>query len=350
MKKNRLLILAVFSCLFYSCDLEDDIFGGKNDSKNNVQLTCDNLTFETIDAGNYIEEIYTEEGYGPIRVYGRARNSEGQLESDNRAMLFDSENWTGDDNDLIADWGNVLIVQEIGEENEPNDNRWGGQLELTFPEEVTLKSLRALDIDNREGDNENDSWAILYNKEGKEVYRQQFVPLGNNSKQTVNLGNTSGVVKVKVIFDGEGNIGSAAIDNIEFCAPTQGEQEEEKVGCTRVRSYWINHADPQTKEYNRAWNNYRTRTFFDSDKTYLELLQKTPMKGDAWFMLAQPFITAKLNIASGASTTEEVDEALANATAYFNKKTAPEIEEILVWAALLDAYNEGEIGPGQCKD
>ncbi|MEJ8756258.1 hypothetical protein WG947_04575 [Pontibacter sp. H259] len=350
MKRNRLFILASLACLLYSCDLEDDIFGGGRDSKGGAQLSCDNLTFETVDPGNYIEEIHTETGYGPLRVYARARNSDGELETDNRAMLFDSENWTGDDDDLIADWGNVLIIQEIGEENEPNDNRWGGEIEITFPEEVTVRSLRVLDIDNREGDNENNCWAILYNKDGKELHRQQFVPLGNNSRQTIDLGNTSGVTSIKVIFDGEGIIGSGAIDNIEFCVPADGENEEELIGCTRIRTYWLDHADPETETYNAAWNDYREQPFFDSGSTYLQLLQKTPMKGNAYFMLAQSFITAKLSVAGGASTTTEVDEALAGATAYFNKETEPEVAELLVWAGILDAYNEGEIGPGQCRD
>ncbi|MBC5776031.1 hypothetical protein H8S95_18320, partial [Pontibacter sp. KCTC 32443] len=64
---------------------------------------------------------------------------------DNRAMIFDSENPTGDDDDLAtADWGNVLITQQLGDEGAPNDNQWGSELRFTFPERVTLKSMRVL--------------------------------------------------------------------------------------------------------------------------------------------------------------------------------------------------------------
>ncbi|MBC5775475.1 hypothetical protein H8S95_15465 [Pontibacter sp. KCTC 32443] len=350
MKQFKLLVLSALTFLIYSCDKEDNIFSKDGNNENGTALECDNLTFETVDAGNYIDQIHTEDGYGPIRVYGKAMNSDGNLVADNRAMIFDSENWTGDDDDLTADWGKVLIIQELGIEGEPNDNQWGGEIMLTFPEPVTIKSLRVLDIDNREGDNENNSWVFLYDGTGKEVYKRQMVPLGDNSKQTIDLGNTAGVVTVKVLLDGEGIVGSAAIDNIEFCAPTDGEEEEEKYGCTRLRSYWIEHADPATEEYNSAWNAYRQTAFYSSGSNYLEMLQKTPAKGNAYFMLAQTYITATLNIKSGASTTLEVDEAMAGATAFFKGETEPSVAQLLVWAGLLDAYNEGEVGPGMCKD
>ncbi|NDK55143.1 hypothetical protein [Pontibacter fetidus] len=350
MKRTQLLIISVLTLFLYSCDKDEDIFSNSGKSDNGTALECDNLTFETENAGNYIYQINTESGYGPIKVYSKARNSDGNLDEDNRAMIFDSENWTGDDEDLNADWGKVLIIQELGEEGEPNDNRWGGEMVLTFPEPVTVKSLRALDIDNREDDNENNSWVILYDGNGKELYKKQLVPLGNNSKQTVDLGNTSGVVALKVVLAGEGIVGSAAIDNIEFCAPKDGEDTEEKYGCTRLQSYWEEHADPTKEGYNPAWNAYRTVEFYGSGSTYLDVLKRTMMKGSNYSELAQPYITAKLNVKSGASTTPEVDEALAGATAYFKGETKPTMAQLLMWAALLDAYNEGEIGPGRCKD
>ena len=141
-----------------------------------------------------------------------------------------------------------------------------------------------------------------------------------------------------------------APSNIAICMPKDGEEEEEKYGCTRLQAYWRTHADTATEEYNSAWNAYRTAEFFGSGATYLDVLQRIPMKGSDDLLLAQPYIAAKLNIKSGASTTAEVDEALANATAYFKGETQPSMAELLVWGAILDAYNEGEIGPGRCKD
>ncbi|MBB6612877.1 hypothetical protein H7F15_17680 [Pontibacter sp. Tf4] len=351
MKKIKLPLLFLSALLFYSCNQDDDLFAGLKSGRNGNATVCDNLTFETAEAGNYIDQISTGDGFGSIKVYARARNSDGDFVNDNRAMIFDSEHPTGDDADLYTtDWGKVLIIQELGEEHEPNDNRWGGDITLTFPEAVTVKSMRVLDVDNREGDNENNSWVYLYDASGKELHKVQLVPRGDNSKQTVDLGNTANVTKLKVVLDGEGIVGSAAIDNIAFCFAGENTEEEEKYGCTQLRTYWLDHSDPATEHYNRTWNSFAKTAFFNSGQTYLELLQRLPSKGNAYFMLAQPYITAKLNIKSGASTTPEVDEALAGATQFFKGETSPEVAQLLVWAALLDAYNKGDIGPGRCPE
>ncbi|NEM98191.1 hypothetical protein [Pontibacter burrus] len=351
MKKLKLSLLFIAALFLYSCSDDETIFADRESGRSGKATVCDNLTFENEKAGTYIKQISTENGYGPIRVHARARNSKGEYMSQNRAMIFDSQNPTGDDADLYtSDWGKVLIIQELGEENEPNDNRWGGDITLTFPEAVTMKSMRVLDIDNREGDNENNSWVYLYDASGKELRKTQLVPLGDNSKQTVDLGNTSGVHKLKVVLDGEGIVGSAAIDNIAFCFAADGPEEEEKYGCTEIRRYWLDHSDPAAKNYNRAWNTYAKAKFYDSGETYLQLLQRTPSKGNPYFMLAQPYITARLNIRSGASTTAEVADALRGADAYFKGKADIEVAQVLVWAAVLDAYNKGDIGPGRCAE
>lgn len=351
MKKLKLPLLLVSALLLYSCSDDDDIFADREGGRSGKVTVCDNLTFETIDAGNYVEQIKTEGDYGPIKVYARARNSEGEFVNDNRAMIFDSEHPTGDDADLYtSDWGKVLIIQELGEEGEPNDNRWGGDITLTFPDAVTMKSMRVLDVDNRTDDNENNAWVYLYDAAGKELRKTQLVPMGDNSKQTVDLGNTSGVHVLKVVLDGEGIVGSAAIDNIVFCFATDGPEEEDTYGCTQLRSYWLEHADAAAENYNRTWNAYAKAQFYESGETYLQLLQRLPSKGNPYFMLAQPYITARLNIRNGASTTTDVDEALKGADAYFKGETDPEVAQLLVWAALLDAYNHGDVGPGRCTE
>lgn len=351
MNKLKLPLLFLAPLLLYSCSDDDVIFADREGGLNGNATVCENLTFENVKAGNYIEQIRTEAGYGPIRVYARARNSKGDYVNDNRAMIFDSENPTGDDDDLYtSDWGNVLIIQELGQEREPNDNRWGGDITLTYPEDVTMKSLRVLDIDNRQDDNENNSWVYLYDANGKELRKTQLVPKGDNSKQTVDLGSTPGVRVLKVVLDGEGIVGSAAIDNIAFCFAADGPAEEDTYGCTEIRSYWLDHSNPETENYNHAWNTYAKAQFYQSGETYLQLLQRTPSKGNPYFMLAQPYITARLNIKSGASTIPEVDEALKGAAAYFKGEADTEVAQLLVWAALLDAYNQGDVGPGRCSE
>ena len=125
----------------------------------------------------------------------------------------------GDDLDLwTPDWGHVLIInQDLNPE--PNDNPWGGEMILDFSAigPVTMTSLRALDIDIYEGA----SWIMLYDGEGNELYRVQLQNLGNMSQQDVDLGNTEGVMTMKVVLDGRNEhgmlAGSGAIDNIKFC-------------------------------------------------------------------------------------------------------------------------------------
>ncbi|NEM99510.1 T9SS type A sorting domain-containing protein [Pontibacter burrus] len=154
---------------------------------------------------------------GDITILGRARTSTGPVALGNHAAIFDSGMPTGDDDDLYTDdWGNVLIINQ-DRTNVPNDNQWGGVLELDFSAfgPVTMYSLKALDIDEYE----DWSWVVLYDGDGNELYRVQLQPLGNNSRQMVDLGGTKGVMMMKVYLDGTGEdfVGSGAIDDIMFC-------------------------------------------------------------------------------------------------------------------------------------
>jgi len=159
---------------------------------------------------------------GSINVTGRKRNPDGSYASGNYAALFDTQNPTGDDTDLYTtDWGLALIINQ-DQTNVPNDNRYGGELILDFSDigPVTMQSMKALDIDEYE----NMSWVYLYDADGNELYKVQLKNLGNNSRQEVDLGNTRGVMMMKVVLDGRdgmGNLsGSGAIDEIRFCVDT----------------------------------------------------------------------------------------------------------------------------------
>jgi hypothetical protein len=263
----------------------------------------------------------------------------------NRAMLFNTEAPTGDDEDLYtADWGKALIIQQLGVENEPNDNQWGGEMKLTFPKAVKLESMKVLDIDEYE----DNSWVYLYDAEGNELHKAMLQPLGNNSKQTVSLGSTEGVMMIKVVLAGkDGFVGSGAIDDIMFCETVVVPPTDEVTGCTRTQGYWKNHADPNKKQYDATWNDYLSKMFFNSGMTYLQVLNKSP-KGDAYIILAHQYIAAELNVAAGASIPDDVLAAWNAATAYFKGETTPGRSDLLAWAELLDDYNNGVVGPGHC--
>ncbi|WP_276499624.1 T9SS type A sorting domain-containing protein [Pontibacter litorisediminis] len=165
-----------------------------------------------------ISTINTE--LGPVAVVGRKRN-EGypiSFAPENHAAIFDSQAPTGDDADLYTrDWGNVLIVNK-DLSDVPDDNQWGGELILDFSAigPVTMESVKVLDIDAYE----DESWVYLYDGEDKKINSFKLKALGNNSQQTQSLGNTMGVMKMKVVFDGKRDpsrlSGSGAIDDIRF--------------------------------------------------------------------------------------------------------------------------------------
>jgi len=180
--------------------------------------TCYKVDFENHSTG-LIESISTDAG--EVTILGRRRMADGETDLGNHAALFESGMPTGDDDDLYTDdWGKVLIINQ-DRTDVPNDNQWGGQLELDFSAigPVTMTSLRALDIDEYE----DWSWVVLYDGEGNELYRVQLQPLGDNSKQTVDLGNTEGVMMMRIFLDGTGEefVGSGAIDEIEFCIDSE---------------------------------------------------------------------------------------------------------------------------------
>ncbi len=361
----KLLTLCASVLLLTSCEKEEDLNFSKTDPLHE-EGNCDVISFNNMEAGTgeYVDEVWADGGYGPIEVRGRARNSSGTFETGNRAILFDSQNPTGDDVDLrTTNWGNVLIVQEIGvnpidtdgsDYDGPNDNQWGARMVLTFPEPVTLQSMNVLDIDKREGDDENNSWVRLYDENNnliKQIYLEQR---GNNVGFEVDLQNTPGVKRMVVLLDGVGNVGSGAIDDIRFCWP------EEEMGCTRTQGYWKNHSYCKDKgngkgkgndKYDNTWNGFQNhRIAMIDDATYCEILWMSP-KGDANIILAHQFIAAELNIAADASAPDEVDAVMADARLYFaGELTGVSRAELISWAELLDRYNNGLIGPGHCDD
>lgn len=202
---------------------------------------------------------------GEIGILGRRRTADGPIALGNHAAIFDSGMPTGDDADLhTMDWGNVLIINQ-DRTNVPNDNQWGGVLELDFSAfgPVTMYSLKALDIDEYE----DWSWVKLYDGNGNELYSVQLQPLGNNSKQTVDLGGTSGVMLMKVYLDGTGVdfVGSGAIDDIMFCidgrtpaivplgtAPKASELKGETIAGIEASAYPMPFTDKTTLEFKVA--------------------------------------------------------------------------------------------------
>lgn len=127
-----------------------------------------------------------------------------------------------------------------------------------------------------------------------------------------------------------------------------------QVGCTLTQGYWKTHSSYGPAPYDETWGGLEDETFYQSDRTYYEVLW-TPPAGNAYYNLAHQFIAATLNGMNGADTTE-VDAVLAAAENFFTtaspaaKLSKAQRAEVLMWATTLDNYNNGLIGPGHCSE
>lgn len=316
-----------------------------------VQPPCDIITFEQASTrtANFITSVKSVNG-ATIGVQGFRRNSDGTTYgTTNYANLFNTTGTTpvsgSDDTDLMmAETGNVLMVNHTANHLIPDDFAHGSKLVIDFSSlgTVTLNSLTYLD-------NEEAGTKInLYTLGGIFLKTIWVTATGDGSVQTVNLGNTIGVVKMEVIM-GSNRTGSGAIDNIVFCP------EPPKTGCTRTQGYWKNHSKYDPKRYDATWAKGGEDTkFFKSSFTYYSILSVEP-KGNAYYILAHQYVATTLNL-KVASAPAPVLSAHVQATIFFNTYTPAQIAGnkalhtlATQLAGILDAYNNGITGPGHCK-
>ena len=144
------------------------------------------------------------------------------------AMIFDSSQPTGGDNDLGSpssafggpgqgnggqsgdgvndqSLNNILIISENNNPSNPDDNASGGTLIFTFDQAVMLDEISLLDIDAQE------ATIVLFDINGNQIQSTEVNGKGNNSFQTVAL-DALGVARMEVVFTGSG-----AITDIVFC-------------------------------------------------------------------------------------------------------------------------------------
>jgi len=136
-------------------------------------------------------------------------------------------------------------------------------------------------------------------------------------------------------------------------------------GCTLTPGYWKTHSQYGPAPYDDTWAALSAGTdtpFFLSEQTYYEVLWTAPAGGNAYYILAHAYIAAQLNRLNGASMPEDVLAALNAATALFEAYTPDAVaefkgrtgreerQEFIRLAEILDAYNNGLIGPGHCSE
>lgn len=312
-----------------------------------IDVSCDVLIdFNGLESGLIVENVSSGNGIsgaiiaGSVLVYGE--NLSVGSSDENHAMIFDTENPTGGDEDLVVegeDHQEVLIISEDLDGSDPDDNAPpGGVITLDFSGfgNGTVAINNFVTIDNEEAG----EWAA-YGAGEILIANGEILSIADGTQQVVEV-NEVGVAKLVVTFNGSG-----ALD--EFCISVEEEEEE---GCTLTQGYWKNEKKGAfPAPYNRG------DIFFLSELTWQQVLKTAP-KGNAYFQAAHQYIAAALNIANGASSPEEVDDAMAAGMDLFNTYTPADIADLsgddelrkdfIEINDILDSYNTGEIGPGHC--
>lgn len=187
-----------------------------------------NLDFETDAAGHTLElgQIIDDE-WAALGIEVTTHQP-----GEHPAMIFDSAHPTGGDRDLGSPnktfagsgkgsggaagkdganafgLGNVLILSEDGDADDPDDNAQGGTIIFAFAEAMAIDSVAILDIDHGEAA----GTIRTFDAADALLTEVAMSPLGNNSFQTVPVA-TTGVHRLEVHFPRSG-----AIAEVNFCA------------------------------------------------------------------------------------------------------------------------------------
>ncbi|RAL22862.1 hypothetical protein DL240_08190 [Lujinxingia litoralis] len=127
---------------------------------------------------------------------------------------------------------------------------------------------------------------------------------------------------------------------------------EPSEACPRGQGYWKNHNRFGQGNQYYPWP-------IDEDmvlcgETWLEILN-TPPEGDAWYILAVQYIAARLNAADGVEVPIAISLALDQVATLLGgcpvlTPGQPGRDVALGLATLLEAFNEGQMGPESCQD
>ena len=117
------------------------------------------------------------------------------------AMIFDSANPTGGDDDLaVPEADNLLIISEDGDSGDPDDNAGGGVLSFEFDAPVTVDTIDLVDIE------ETGSSVQLFDADGALIETVDIPATGDGSLQELTVG-VADVSRLEVILTGSGAIG-----------------------------------------------------------------------------------------------------------------------------------------------
>jgi uncharacterized repeat protein (TIGR01451 family) len=123
-------------------------------------------------------------------------------------------------------------------------------------------------------------------------------------------------------------------------------------GCTYTRGYWTNHwsgatARPAVIEWPIPEDTLLCGL------TWHDIVGWRQPRGNAWYILAPQYVAARLNIADGAVPPAVIRDAVEDAGILLEGTCryippGPDRESAISLKDTLDAFNNGQIGPGHC--
>ncbi|MFK7753842.1 MAG: hypothetical protein AB8B51_15000 [Sedimentitalea sp.] len=178
-------------------------------SANNEQIWIDNVEvkalieeengdkecedFDSLAAGDVVSDQF----HG---VTITAQREGDDANSENDAMIFDTNNPTGGDHDLeYADQGNVIIISEDNDSDDPDDNAHGGTISFDFEAPSEVVSLNFLDIEEPHGT------VDLFDAEGTLLNSLEIPVSGDNGMAELMI-DTANVSSMDVNLAGSGAI------------------------------------------------------------------------------------------------------------------------------------------------
>jgi len=226
------------STLTYSGGALDDVNGNvefrlfSDISAGNEQIFFDNLSvtetapadasaaggetvvvdFEGLNSGDVIADQF----HGVTISAQRAGEGDN---SQNDAMIFDTDNPTGGDHDLEYNGvGNAFIISEDNDSSDADDNWYGGTMTFDFDAPSSVTSLNILDVEETGGT------VDLFDADGGLINSIDIPASGNNSQQELII-NTDNVSSMNVNL-----VGSGAVDDLTFVKPQDDAGDDGKGG------------------------------------------------------------------------------------------------------------------------
>lgn len=137
------------------------------------------------------------------------------------------------------------------------------------------------------------------------------------------------------------------------------------LGCTLTQGYWKTHntsfSGGASKHADATWASVGgpSTTFFLSGMSWFQVFWNAPA-GNAYFILADQYMAARLNQAKGTTVPPTVATAITHATSLFGTWTPAQVgalkgnnatrQDFITTAGILGNYNEGNAGVPHCTE